>query len=117
MSASSESSEEPTLTSAEEPQISEHAGEEENVQTTCDISNMHGQSQVYTATQDTLFSKEAARPAMHVLVSKPNEIFKCIITSEIQRVKLSLHTDSLIYLKRFFSVHLDGYGWQTNENP
>ncbi|XP_027889711.1 cilia- and flagella-associated protein 251 isoform X1 [Xiphophorus couchianus] len=67
MSASSESSEEPTLTSAEEPQISEHAGEEENVQTTCDISNMHGQSQVYTATQDTLFSKEAARPAMHAL--------------------------------------------------
>ncbi|XP_054904706.1 cilia- and flagella-associated protein 251 isoform X2 [Poeciliopsis prolifica] len=65
MSASS--TEQPTSTSANEQQDSECAGEEENVHTTYDGSNMHGQSQVYTATQDTLFSKEAARPAMHVL--------------------------------------------------
>ncbi|XP_043968518.1 cilia- and flagella-associated protein 251 [Gambusia affinis] len=67
MSASSEPTEQPTVTSAKEQQNSEDAGEEENVQTTYDMSKMPGQSQVYTATQDTLFSKEGERPPMHVL--------------------------------------------------
>ncbi|XP_014894490.1 WD repeat-containing protein 66 isoform X1 [Poecilia latipinna] len=67
MSASSEPTEHPTLISAKQQQNSGYAGKEEHVQTTHSITNVHGQSQVYTATQDTLFSNEAARPAMHAL--------------------------------------------------
>ncbi|KAM4578997.1 cilia- and flagella-associated protein 251 [Fundulus diaphanus] len=62
-----------------EQQSSEAAGEEEegqskssckgvgNVQTPPDKRKLHGQSQVYTATKDTLFSKETTHPAMHAL--------------------------------------------------
>uniref|UniRef100_A0A3P9Q9T5 Cilia- and flagella-associated protein 251 n=1 Tax=Poecilia reticulata TaxID=8081 RepID=A0A3P9Q9T5_POERE len=67
MSASSEPTEKPSLISAKKQQDSGYAGKEENVQTTHNITNVQGQSQVYTATQDTLFSKEADRPAMHTL--------------------------------------------------
>ncbi|MED6259872.1 hypothetical protein ATANTOWER_004591 [Ataeniobius toweri] len=73
-----------TYVSATERQSSEPPGEDEdkqsksrgaaqssevvgNVQAPSDKSKMHGQSQVYTATKDTLFSMKTPHPAIHAL--------------------------------------------------